>query len=80
MDTGWGRGCGMNWEICIGIYTLPCVKQRASGTLPDNTGSSAQRCVMTKRGGMQGGREAQDKGDAGWEGGSRQRGYLHTES
>ena len=26
MDTGWGRGTVMNWEIGIDIYTLPMCK------------------------------------------------------
>ena len=30
----------MTWEIRIGIYTLPCVKQIASGKLLYSTGSS----------------------------------------
>ena len=30
---------GINWEIRINIYTLPCVEQTASGTWPDSTGS-----------------------------------------
>ena len=34
------------------IYTLPCVKQIASGQLPYSTGSSALCSVMTRRGGM----------------------------
>ena len=44
----------MNWEIRIDIYTLPCVKQTASGTLLYSTGSSAQCSVMTERSGMGG--------------------------
>ena len=30
VDTGWEKEDGMNWEIRIDIYTLPCVKQIAS--------------------------------------------------
>ena len=26
MDTVWGEGGGMNWEIGIDIYTLLCIK------------------------------------------------------
>ena len=26
VDMVGGKGSGMNWEIGIGIYTLPCVK------------------------------------------------------
>jgi len=44
----------MNWEIRIDIYTLPCVKQTASGTLLYSTGSSAQCSVMTERSGIGG--------------------------
>ena len=52
MDTeGEGEG-GMNWEIRIDIYTLPCVKQIASGNLPYSRGSSARCSVMTWMGGM----------------------------
>ena len=32
-------------ESSTEIYTLPCIKQIASGKLPYNTGSSAQRSV-----------------------------------
>ena len=35
----------MNWEVVIGIYTLPCLKQIASGKLPYSTGGSAQCSV-----------------------------------
>ena len=37
----------MNCEIRIGIYTLPRIKQAASGKLLYSTGSSAQCSVMT---------------------------------
>ena len=40
------------WEISTDIYTLPRVKQIASGTLLRNTGSSAWCSAMTWRGGM----------------------------
>ena len=40
------------WEIGTDIYTLPRVKQIASGTLLRNTGSSARCSAMTWRGGM----------------------------
>ena len=55
----------MNWEAETHIYTLPCVKQIASGKLLYSTGSSAQCSVMTQRGGEGdgGGREAQEGGD-----------------
>ena len=42
-----GRGGGMNWEIGIDIYTLPCVKQIASGKMLYSAGSSALCSVMT---------------------------------
>ena len=38
---------GTNWESSIEIYTLPCVKQIASGKLLYNTGSSTQCSVTT---------------------------------
>ena len=45
-DTG-GQGEGeTNGKIKSDIYTLPRVKQTASGKLLHNTGSSAQRSVM----------------------------------
>ena len=50
----------------IHIYTLPCVKQIASGKLLCNTGSSAQCSVMTQKGGM-----------GVWEGGSNGKGYIY---
>ena len=34
----------MNWESITDIYTLPCIKRRASGKLLPSTGSSARRC------------------------------------
>ena len=34
-------------EIGIDMYSLPCVKQTASGKLLDSTGSSVQCSVMT---------------------------------
>ena len=44
----------MNWEIGTDIYTLPCVKQIASGNLLYSTGSSVQPSVVTWMGGMVG--------------------------
>ena len=38
---GEGEG-GVNWESGTNVYTLPCVKEPASGKLLQNTGSSAQ--------------------------------------
>ena len=38
---GEGEG-GVNWEGGTDMYTLPCVKQPASGKLLQSTGSSAQ--------------------------------------
>jgi len=43
----------MNWEIGIDIYTLPRIKQIASGNLLYSTGSSAKRSMMTKMGGVE---------------------------
>ena len=45
-----GRGGGMNWEIGIGIYTLPCVSQMAAEKLPYSKRSS--RGGMGRVGGM----------------------------
>ena len=42
------RGGGMNWEFGIDIYTLPCVKQIASGNLLYSAGSSVWCFVMTR--------------------------------
>ena len=51
----------MNWEICIDIDTLPCVKEIASRKLLYGSGSSTRCSVMTKMSGMEGcGREAQE--------------------
>ena len=47
-----GEG-GTSWEIRIDIYTLPWVKQTASGKLLNSTGSSALYSVMTWRGGTE---------------------------
>ena len=70
---GWTRSRegegGMNWEVRIDIYTLPCVKSIVSGNLLYSTGSSTQCSVMTHMGGM-----------GGWEGGPRGRGYMYTYS
>ena len=33
VDTGGEGEGGTNWEIRIDIYTLPCVKQMASGNM-----------------------------------------------
>ena len=45
-----GEG-GKNWEIGIDIYTLPCVKQIASGNMLYSTGSSARCSVFLWNGG-----------------------------
>ena len=50
-----GRECSIN------IYTLPCVKEIASGKLPQTTGTSAVPCDDLE----------------GWEGGSRGRGDIY---
>ena len=54
----------MNWESSVDTYTLPCVKQIASGNLLCNTGSSARCSEMTWRGGTGDG-EAQEGGNIG---------------
>ena len=38
---------GTNWESSIDVYTLPCVKQIASGKLLHSTGRSARCSLMT---------------------------------
>ena len=61
-----GEG-GTNWEImCQYIYTLPCVKQIASGNMLYSAGSSAWCFVMTQMGAMGRG-----------EGDPRGRGYMY---
>ena len=45
---GRGRGGWDNWEISIDIYTLPCVKQKAGGTLLYSKRGLAQCSVMTR--------------------------------
>ena len=56
MDSGsGGREGGMNWEIGTDIYTLPCVKQIASGNLLYSTRSSAWCSTVTYMDGMVGG-------------------------
>ena len=41
-----------NWEIGIGMYTLPHVKQPVDGNLLYSTGNSAQGSLMTQVCGM----------------------------
>ena len=47
--TWWGerRGIGMNWEIRIDMYTLPCVKYTVNGNLLYRIGRSALFSVVT---------------------------------
>ena len=45
--TGQEGDGGMNWEVRIDIYTLPCIKQTASGKLLSSAGSLAQCSVGT---------------------------------
>jgi len=52
-----------NWGSSTDIYTLSCVKHIASGKLLYNTGSPAWCSVMTWRGGMGEGKEAQEGED-----------------
>ena len=51
-DTGEEGEGRANSKSNTDIYTLPCVKQLASGKLLYNTASSARYSVMTSRGGM----------------------------
>ena len=51
------------------VYTPPCAKQRAGGGLLQSAHSSAQRSVVTQRGGTR-----------GWEGNPGGRGYMCTYS
>ena len=63
--TQWEKGCGMNWEVRIGTYTLPRVKQGAGKKLLCSAGSSAQCWVMIWGLGGRGrwsGREPQEAG------------------
>ena len=53
MDTGQGDGDGeINWETGIDVCALPCVKQRAGGSLLHRTGSSAWCSVVMEMDGM----------------------------
>ena len=65
VDTGGEGEGGTNWEIRTDIYTLPSVKQTASGNLLYSTGSSARCSVMTYMGGTGGGGEVQEGRDIG---------------
>lgn len=47
MDTVGEQEGGTNLETSIDIYTLPCVKQIASGDMLISTGNSAWGSVMT---------------------------------
>ena len=47
VDTAGEGESGTNWEIRTDIYTLPRVKQIASGKVLYSTGCSAWRSVMT---------------------------------
>ena len=47
VDTVGEEEGGTNWEIRFDMFTLPCVKQIASGNLQGSTGSSARYSVMT---------------------------------
>ena len=64
MDTVGERKSGTNGESSIDIYTHPCVRQSAGEKLLHNTGSPAWCPMMTWRGGVGGGRETQEEGDA----------------
>ena len=63
MDTGQGDGDGeINWEIGIDVCALPCVKQRASGSLLHSTGSSAWCSVVIEMDGMGVGEDPRGRG------------------
>ena len=47
MDTGWGLGEEMDWEIGIGISTPLCIKQVTNENLPHSTGNSTRCSVVT---------------------------------
>ena len=61
------KGIKMNWEAETHIYTLPCVKQIASGKLLYSTGSSVLSASSVLW-----------DDPEGWEGGSKQRRYMYT--
>ena len=62
-DTGARAWGGTNWECRTDRYTLPCVKQIASGQRLQRAGSTAQCSLMNEMGGMgSGGREAPEAG------------------
>ena len=46
-----GGDGGMNWESGMDVYTLPCVKQIASGSLHYSTENLARCSVLTEMGG-----------------------------
>ena len=53
MDTEGEEKGGTNWESRIDIYTLPYVKQMASGKLLYDTGSSTSCSLIIWKGGME---------------------------
>ena len=65
MDTAGEEEGGMNCESHVEIYTLLCIKQIASGKLPDSTEGLGSCSMMTEGCGMW-----------RWEGGSTGRGYT----
>ena len=62
VDTKQEGRVGLDWETGLDVHTVSCVKQRAGGKLPYNTGNSPQCPVMTQRGGMESEWEAQEEG------------------
>ena len=52
VDTVGGGENRMNWDSSVETYTLPYVKQTASGNLRYDTGGSIQGSVTVKRGGV----------------------------
>ena len=63
VDPAGGEEGGMNGESGTETYTLPYVKQPASGNLLCDSGSSARCCDNLEGwGGVRGGKEAQEEG------------------
>ena len=58
---------GMNWYIGVDIYTLLCIKYKASWNLLYSARSSAQCSMVTQMGGIR-----------GWQQGPRGRVYMYT--
>ena len=48
-------GWGLNWEIGVDMYTLPCVGPMAGGSLLGGARGLAQCSAVTRMGGTKGG-------------------------